>query len=152
MFYWSFQSVLSKQIPLLGLEEFPKYLTFKITILCLTICSEFVSGTLCLTFLFVTNLQCKFTSKTTFLLHKLISFFNVEHSIPHSNLLGRWLTWKSDPERVLGDKIGIRAPECSVCRICCILWCIAAPPAFPLTFDCRKWCLLWRTHCAHNTI
>lgn len=41
-------------------------MTFEITILCLTICNEFVSGTLYLTFLFDTNLQLQIHIKDNF--------------------------------------------------------------------------------------
>lgn len=72
--------------------------TFKISVQCLTICSEFVSVTLYLT-LFVTNLQLQIHIEDNFFASGMVSFFNVECCIPQGNLTGRWPTWNSDPER-----------------------------------------------------
>lgn len=50
----------------LRLEELTKCLTFKITVLCLNICNEFVSGIFYLAFLFAANLQLQIHIKDNF--------------------------------------------------------------------------------------
>lgn len=77
---------------------FKKQETFKISVQCLTICTEFVSVTLYLTFL-LQICSCKFILKIRFFVSRMTSLLNIEYSIPQGNLIGRWPTWKSDPER-----------------------------------------------------